>query len=76
MPRREGDCTAAAGLTVGLVSLTFGFEAVSNGGTRNGMPAFPFFMFGAVGRLGAAGDARILRGLVVVKSSEVAAESM
>ena len=48
-------------LSVGLVSLTFGFEAVGNGGMRNGMPAFPFFMFGAVGMLGSVGDARMLR---------------
>lgn len=36
-------------LAVGLTSLTFGFEALANGGKRNGMPAFPFFMFGVVG---------------------------
>jgi uncharacterized membrane protein len=48
-------------LSVGLVSLTFGLEAVSNGGMRNGMPAFPFFMFGVVGMLGSAGDAKMLR---------------
>ena len=48
-------------LGVGTTSLAFGFEAVANGGTRNGMPAFPFFMFGAVGMLGVAGDVRMLR---------------
>src|SRR5688500_11437305 len=30
------------GLGVGLTFLTFGFEAVINGGERKGMPAFPF----------------------------------
>lgn len=48
-------------LSVGLVSLSFGFEAVANGGMRNGMPAFPFFMFGAVGMLGSMGDVRVMR---------------
>ncbi|HJU66424.1 MAG TPA: hypothetical protein VJ596_12130 [Gemmatimonadaceae bacterium] len=46
---------------VGIITLTFGLEAIANGGTRNGMPAFPFFMFGIVGVLGAAGDLRVMR---------------
>ena len=45
-------------LSVGLVSLTFAVEAVSNG---TGMAAFPFFMFGAVGMLGSIGDVRVMR---------------
>ena len=48
-------------LGVGLLHLTFGLEAVANGGTRKGMPAFPFFMFAVVGLLAAAGDARVIR---------------
>lgn len=48
-------------LAVGLVSLKFAFEALSNGGTRNGMPAFPFLMFGIVGLVAGAGDLRIMR---------------
>jgi peptidoglycan/LPS O-acetylase OafA/YrhL len=48
-------------MATGLTSLGFGFEAVAAGGTRNGMPAFPFFMFGLVGVIGCAGDMRILR---------------
>jgi len=48
-------------LAVGLTSLTFGFEALANGGKRNGMPAFPFFMFGAVGLLASVGDLRMIR---------------
>jgi uncharacterized membrane protein len=51
-----------ATLGVGLTSLTFAFQAVANGGTRNGMPAFPFFMFGIVGMLAAAGDLRMMVG--------------
>jgi hypothetical protein len=51
----------AVALAVGLASLTFGFEAVASGGKRNGIPAFPFFMFGVVGVLASAGDFRILR---------------
>ena len=46
---------------VGLTSSTFAIEAIANGGTRNGMPAFPFVMFGIVGLLGATGDLRVLR---------------
>jgi uncharacterized membrane protein len=48
-------------LTVGLTCLTFGMEAVVGGGTRNGIPAFPFFMFGVVGTLAGLSDIRILR---------------
>ena len=48
-------------LAVGLTSLGFGFEALAAGGTRNGMPAFPFFMFGVVGVLASALDLRMIR---------------
>jgi uncharacterized membrane protein len=52
---------AAAG--VGIANLVFGFEAAGSprGLGRDGMPAFPFFMFGVVGCLAAIGDLRILR---------------
>jgi uncharacterized membrane protein len=50
-----------ASLGVGLASVSFAFEAVANGGTRQGMPAFPFVMFGVVGLLAAAGDLRVMR---------------
>lgn len=46
---------------VGVVSLSFAVEAFANGGTRGGMPAFPFVMFGVVGLLAGAGDLRVLR---------------
>jgi len=45
----------------GLASLTFGVDAIVSGGQRNGMPAFPFFMFGVVGLLASAGDLRMIR---------------
>jgi hypothetical protein len=48
-------------LGVGLASLTFGLEAIANDGTRNGMPAFPFFMFGVVGMVASGGDLRMMR---------------
>ncbi len=48
-------------LAVGLTSLAFGFEALASGGERNGMPAFPFFMFGVVGVVASVGDARVIR---------------
>jgi hypothetical protein len=46
---------------VGLTCLTFGLEALAHGGQRNGLPAFPFFMFGLVGLLASAGDLRMMR---------------
>ena len=48
-------------LGVGLTMLTFAAEAIANGGKRNGMPAFPFVMFGVVGMLGFIGDIDVLR---------------
>jgi uncharacterized membrane protein len=48
-------------LAIGMIDLTFAFEAVANGGSRNGMPAFPFFLFGIVGMLAFAGDVRMMR---------------
>ena len=49
-------------LAVGLTSLAFGFEALASpdGKGRDGMPAFPFFMFGVVGMLAAVLDVRML----------------
>lgn len=51
----------AVALGVGALTLLWGVEAIANGGKRNGMPAFPFFMFATFALLGAAGDIRILR---------------
>ena len=48
-------------LAVGLIMLAFGLQAIANGGTRGGMPAFPFFMFAFVGLIGAALDMRMMR---------------
>jgi len=48
-------------LGVGLTDLTFAFQAFANGGKRNGMPAFPFIMFGVVGLLASIGDLRMMR---------------
>ena len=43
---------------LGLINLGYGIQAVANGGTRNGMPAFPFFMFGTTGGRHAPGRDR------------------
>ena len=59
-------------LTLGLTDLTFGFQALANGGTRFGMPAFPFFMFGVIATLGALGDLRVLRSGALTGSSRLA----
>jgi uncharacterized membrane protein len=61
-----GSRVAAVGLMlvalgVGLTMTTFALEAFANGGTRNGMPAFPFVMFGTFGLLGTVGDIQVLR---------------
>ena len=48
-------------LGVAAVMSTFAVQAVANGGTRNGMPAFPFVMFASFGLLGAWGDWRVMR---------------
>ncbi|HEX8691193.1 MAG TPA: hypothetical protein VF746_02035 [Longimicrobium sp.] len=59
--RRVDAGAMVVALAVGVASLTFGFQAVANGGTRGGLPAFPFFMFGVVGLLAGAGDLRVMR---------------
>jgi uncharacterized membrane protein len=59
--RRADVVLLVLALAVGLTDLSFAFEAFANGGKRNGMPAFPFVLFGVVGMLGAAGDIRVLR---------------
>jgi len=46
---------------VGLTTLTFGVQAIAAGGNRDGIPAFPFFLFGVVGVIASAGDLRLLR---------------
>ena len=64
----------AVALAVGLTCLAFGFEAVASpdGKGRNGMPAFPFFMFGVVGTLAAALDVRMMRSGVLEGASRLA----
>lgn len=47
--------------SVGTLCLTFGLQAVAAGGSRGGIPAFPFFLFGTVGLLGSALDVRMMR---------------
>jgi uncharacterized membrane protein len=48
-------------LAVTVASSWFAVEAFANGGTRNGIPAFPFVMFGVVGLLATVGDFRMIR---------------
>ena len=58
-------CLMAIAMMVGFTCLGFGYEAVTspNGRGRDGMPAFPYIMFGVVGTLGGMLDLRmILRG--------------
>ena len=44
-----------------VLDFRFGAEAIANGGKRDGIPAFPFVMFGSVALLAFAGDYRVLR---------------
>jgi uncharacterized membrane protein len=44
-----------------LTDLTFGIQGLANGGKRDGIPVFPFFMFALVALLGAVGDLRMMR---------------
>ena len=59
-------------MTVGLTSLTFALQAVANGGMRNGMPAFPFVLFGVVGLVAGVSDVRILRSGALQGASRLA----
>jgi hypothetical protein len=59
-------------LGVGVIMLNWAFEAVANGGTRNGMPAFPFFLFGIVGMLAFLGDLRVMRSGALTGASRLA----
>jgi uncharacterized membrane protein len=54
-------CALLVAPGVGFSSLAFAFEAVTNGGARQGMPAFPFFLFGIIALIASAGDLRSLR---------------
>jgi uncharacterized membrane protein len=44
-----------------LTDLTFGTQGVANGGMRDGLPTFPFFIFALVALLGGVGDLRVMR---------------
>jgi hypothetical protein len=52
---------ALVAFTVGITELGFGMQAVAAGGNRNGIPAFPFLLFGVVGVLASLGDVRMMR---------------
>ena len=53
----------AVALVVGLTSLAFAVEAIASpsGKGRDGMPAFPFLLFGVVGTLAGVLDFRVMR---------------
>lgn len=61
--RRLEPALAAVALAVGAACLWFGAEAASSpdGRGRDGMPAFPYFMFGVVGTLAGVLDLRMMR---------------
>jgi hypothetical protein len=41
--------------------IVFMIQAFANGGQRNGMPAFPFILFGVAASLAGIGDLRVMR---------------
>ena len=52
----------ATAFAVGLAGMTYGFEALASpGGGKDGIPAFPYFLFGVAGLLGSALDLRMIR---------------
>ena len=56
-PRPDG-----VALGVGTASLALGFVTLASAtGTMDGLPPFPFFMFGVTGLLASIGDMRVLR---------------
>ena len=46
---------------VGAIELVLGLQAVGRGGSRNGVPAFPFLLFAVIGLCASVGDLRLLR---------------
>jgi hypothetical protein len=60
--RRMDVLLMVTALAIALVSLTLGILTVASPTKRwDGLPPFPFFMFGIVGLLAVVGDARVLR---------------
>jgi uncharacterized membrane protein len=51
----------AVGIGGGITGVLLGFDALSRGGVRQGIPAPVFFTFGSVGLLASIGDARMIR---------------
>lgn len=58
--RRLNLAAMVASLAVGVVSVSFGLQALAGGGNRNGM-AVPAFLFGIVGLVAFTGDLRMMR---------------
>jgi hypothetical protein len=61
-------------VSVGLISLTLGFDTLASptGKRADGLPPFPFFMFGTVGLVAGAGDIRMIRSAGLVGASRLA----
>ena len=59
--RRLDLAATLATLSVAIVNGIYAFQAFANGGTRDGIPAFPFVLFGTAGLLATIGDVRIMR---------------
>jgi len=61
LTRRIDLAATIATLSVAIVNAIYAFQAFAGGGTRDGIPAFPFILFGTAGLLATIGDVRIMR---------------
>jgi hypothetical protein len=61
LTRRIDLAATMATLSVAIVNAIYAFQAFAGGGTRDGIPAFPFILFGTAGLLATIGDVRIMR---------------
>jgi hypothetical protein len=57
----DSSCGLLIVIAVTATNMLFGAQAVASGGSRQGIPAFPFFLFSTVGVLASIGDFRVLR---------------
>jgi uncharacterized membrane protein len=74
-PRQRAIDTGSAvvACSIGVAGLLLGYLAVTSGsGNLDGIPPFPYFLFGTVGTLAGIGDLRMIRGRSVTGSVRVA----
>jgi hypothetical protein len=70
--RRVNVALMIMALTLGLVATALGFDAVSRGGVREGIPAVILFKFAVVALLAFAGDLKVMRSGALKGASRLA----